>query len=273
MVRAMLTPADRPRSPSTGAGGELADRGVGTGRRARPRRRPPDDRDRPCAAPAAAGSSARPRGRPPPPTPGRRAQRRPLPRPAAHDPRPAHHGRRGRAPVARVGAARWASRRRGRSPACCCRRTPIGSPSMPAWWFHPLGIEMKRARPLIAVARVASKLWGWAGPPAPRRGRRCWRSCPASARGRSGRCWARRAGTTTPCRRRPALPEHGGVEPRRRAAWRRRPDARTARALSTRNAGACSACSSSPAAGPRHAGHAGGSCRCIAGDAARPRRR
>ena len=36
---------------------------------------------------------------------------------------------------------------------------------MPAWWFHPLGIEMKRARPLIAVARVASKLWRWAALP------------------------------------------------------------------------------------------------------------
>ena len=37
--------------------------------------------------------------------------------------------------------------------------------SMPAWWFHPLGIEMKRARPLIAVARLADKLWGWADLP------------------------------------------------------------------------------------------------------------
>jgi 3-methyladenine DNA glycosylase/8-oxoguanine DNA glycosylase len=33
---------------------------------------------------------------------------------------------------------------------------------MPAWWFHPLGIEMKRARPLIAVARLAARLWEWA---------------------------------------------------------------------------------------------------------------
>ncbi len=32
----------------------------------------------------------------------------------------------------------------------------------PAWWFHPLGIEQKRARALIEVARHASKLWGWA---------------------------------------------------------------------------------------------------------------
>jgi 3-methyladenine DNA glycosylase/8-oxoguanine DNA glycosylase len=31
----------------------------------------------------------------------------------------------------------------------------------PAWWFHPLGIETKRARPLTEVARHAEKLWGW----------------------------------------------------------------------------------------------------------------
>lgn len=34
--------------------------------------------------------------------------------------------------------------------------------AMPTWWFHPLGIEVKRARPLIAVARVAHHLWEWA---------------------------------------------------------------------------------------------------------------
>jgi 3-methyladenine DNA glycosylase/8-oxoguanine DNA glycosylase len=33
---------------------------------------------------------------------------------------------------------------------------------MPTWWFHPLGIEVKRARPLIAVARLAHRLWEWA---------------------------------------------------------------------------------------------------------------
>ena len=31
----------------------------------------------------------------------------------------------------------------------------------PSWWFHPLGIERKRAGALIAVARHATKLWGW----------------------------------------------------------------------------------------------------------------
>jgi len=32
----------------------------------------------------------------------------------------------------------------------------------PSWWFHPLGIERKRAHPLIEVARHASKMWEWA---------------------------------------------------------------------------------------------------------------
>lgn len=32
----------------------------------------------------------------------------------------------------------------------------------PAWWFHPLGVETKRARTLTEVARHADKLWRWA---------------------------------------------------------------------------------------------------------------
>jgi 3-methyladenine DNA glycosylase/8-oxoguanine DNA glycosylase len=32
----------------------------------------------------------------------------------------------------------------------------------PLWWFHPLGIEEKRARPLVTVARHADRLWEWA---------------------------------------------------------------------------------------------------------------
>lgn len=31
----------------------------------------------------------------------------------------------------------------------------------PAWWFHPLGVETKRARALTEVARHADKLWRW----------------------------------------------------------------------------------------------------------------
>jgi 3-methyladenine DNA glycosylase/8-oxoguanine DNA glycosylase len=32
----------------------------------------------------------------------------------------------------------------------------------PTWWFHPLGVETKRARALIEVARHPGKLWAWA---------------------------------------------------------------------------------------------------------------
>jgi 3-methyladenine DNA glycosylase/8-oxoguanine DNA glycosylase len=32
----------------------------------------------------------------------------------------------------------------------------------PAWWFHPLGIEAKRARALTEVAAHAHRLWDWA---------------------------------------------------------------------------------------------------------------
>ncbi|MEL6890896.1 MAG: DNA-3-methyladenine glycosylase 2 family protein [Actinomycetota bacterium] len=33
----------------------------------------------------------------------------------------------------------------------------------PTWWFHPLGIERKRASALVEVARHAPKYWDWAG--------------------------------------------------------------------------------------------------------------
>jgi 3-methyladenine DNA glycosylase/8-oxoguanine DNA glycosylase len=40
------------------------------------------------------------------------------------------------------------------SPAALHRR--------PAWWFHPLGIERKRAQPLVEAARHAGRMWDWA---------------------------------------------------------------------------------------------------------------
>jgi 3-methyladenine DNA glycosylase/8-oxoguanine DNA glycosylase len=40
--------------------------------------------------------------------------------------------------------------------------SPASLHRRPAWWFHPLGIETKRAQPLTEVARHAGKLWGWA---------------------------------------------------------------------------------------------------------------
>lgn len=39
--------------------------------------------------------------------------------------------------------------------------SPASLHRRPAWWFHPLGIETKRVRPLVEVARHADKLWGW----------------------------------------------------------------------------------------------------------------
>ena len=35
----------------------------------------------------------------------------------------------------------------------------------PAWWFHPLGIEGKRAMPLVELARHPARLWEWADLP------------------------------------------------------------------------------------------------------------
>jgi hypothetical protein len=35
----------------------------------------------------------------------------------------------------------------------------------PAWWFHPLGIEAKRARALSEVGRIADRLWDWVARP------------------------------------------------------------------------------------------------------------
>ena len=36
----------------------------------------------------------------------------------------------------------------------------------PTWWFHPLGIERKRAAPLVEIGRHVDKLWAWAELPA-----------------------------------------------------------------------------------------------------------
>ena len=41
--------------------------------------------------------------------------------------------------------------------------SPAALMGRPPWWFHPLGIEAKRAQALRSVARHAGKLWDWAG--------------------------------------------------------------------------------------------------------------
>ena len=38
--------------------------------------------------------------------------------------------------------------------------------AMPSWWFHPFGIERKRAQALIEVARRSDRLWEWSAAPA-----------------------------------------------------------------------------------------------------------
>jgi 3-methyladenine DNA glycosylase/8-oxoguanine DNA glycosylase len=50
--------------------------------------------------------------------------------------------------------------------------SPTALLAKPAWWFHPLGVEAKRAEALRAVARHAAKLWGWAELPAAEAGAR-----------------------------------------------------------------------------------------------------
>ncbi len=39
--------------------------------------------------------------------------------------------------------------------------SPASLHRRPAWWFHPLGIETKRARALTEVARHVDKMWSW----------------------------------------------------------------------------------------------------------------
>jgi 3-methyladenine DNA glycosylase/8-oxoguanine DNA glycosylase len=39
--------------------------------------------------------------------------------------------------------------------------SPTSLIGRPAWWFHPLGIEAKRAEALRVVAKHAGKLWAW----------------------------------------------------------------------------------------------------------------
>ena len=40
--------------------------------------------------------------------------------------------------------------------------SPASLAGRPAWWFHPHGVEAKRAEALRAVGKHAEKLWAWA---------------------------------------------------------------------------------------------------------------
>ena len=43
--------------------------------------------------------------------------------------------------------------------------SPAALAGRPAWWFHPLGIEAKRAEALRTLGKHAEKLWAWADLP------------------------------------------------------------------------------------------------------------
>ncbi|MDP9463236.1 MAG: hypothetical protein M3P52_01320, partial [Actinomycetota bacterium] len=53
----------------------------------------------------------------------------------------------------------------GPAPGLLLPPSPAALAGRPAWWFHPLGIEAKRADALRAMARHAGKLWAWAALP------------------------------------------------------------------------------------------------------------
>ena len=97
------------------------------------------------------------------------------------------------ASLRRTSAHRRPDRSRSHA-ACCSRRSPRSLHRRPAWWFHPLGIETKRARALTEVARHADKLWAWTGVGLDDARRQAGPASPASGRGRSVRCSARCVG-------------------------------------------------------------------------------
>ncbi len=156
------------------------------------RRRPPAGRRCPTTTRCVTDAARRYQRR------AHRRQRRPLPRPAADDPRP---------------SGSPAARPCGSGPRLCHELgEPAPGPDLglllppaperlagrPAWWFHPLGIEAKRARALTEVGphrRPAVGL-GRACPPTSSAATLAWSA--ASARGPSARCSARCAATTTP---------------------------------------------------------------------------
>ncbi|MEY2581740.1 MAG: hypothetical protein QOE09_1589 [Ilumatobacteraceae bacterium] len=45
--------------------------------------------------------------------------------------------------------------------------SPAALVGKPAWWFHPLGVEAKRAEALRTLGKHAEKLWAWAQLPVP----------------------------------------------------------------------------------------------------------
>ena len=52
-----------------------------------------------------------------------------------------------------------------RAPKLTLPPSPAAIAGHPAWWFHPLGIEAKRAEALRTIAKHATALWSWADLP------------------------------------------------------------------------------------------------------------
>ena len=55
----------------------------------------------------------------------------------------------------------------GPHPGLVLPPSPAALAGRPAWWFHPYGVEAKRAEALRAVSRHAEKFWAWAQLPLP----------------------------------------------------------------------------------------------------------
>ena len=195
------------------------------------------------------GSRGRPR------RPGRRGDDRRRPS-ASRAPRPPRRDRPGR-PTSTVACAPVPA---ATCTTPCCRRSwPSGSPAVrpcgsggacasssdrprpartwtlrlppdpqrltrrPAWWFHPLGIEAKRARPLAEVGRLADRLWDWVEPPGrPAGGQAGPRPRHRAVDDRVGARPGVRRRRCRPGRRLPPA-QRGRLEPGRRSARRRRP--------------------------------------------------
>ena len=55
----------------------------------------------------------------------------------------------------------------GPHPGLVLPPSPAALAGRPAWWFHPHGVEAKRAEALRTVSKHAEKLWAWAELPLP----------------------------------------------------------------------------------------------------------
>ena len=155
---------------------------------------------------------------------------------------------------------------RSRSRASLLPPAPERLAGRPAWWFHPLGIEAKRARALTEVARIADRLWDWVARPrdelvgAARAGPG-HRSVDDRLGARAGvRRRRRRAGRRLP------HPQPRRLQPGRRTAGRRCPYALAPRTVPRRSRSGASGCWAGPGGAHRRTAHDAASFPCTDGD-------